>query len=140
MADAAIDCAIEEALSRQEELVLVSVLDPSAASKVVDRFLETGHVGTRPSSDVSRSLRARQEQSSLVQADEISARANARTVSIRRDLRRGELVAEISRAVEQWRPSVVVVEKKPRRLLGLGSSHVFLHELGRRLHFRLVEV
>jgi nucleotide-binding universal stress UspA family protein len=134
-----VSSAIEEAAGTGSELVVLTVLDPAIPTKVVGQFLETGHIGARPSQDFLDSLFKRHEQLSLQQADEIVSQASADGLSVRSEVRRGAYDKETARAIAELSPRSVVIEKRKRSLLRFATEDSFIDDLKREVGFKLIE-
>ena len=134
-----VSSAIDEATATDNELVVLTVLDPAIPTKVVGQFLETGHIGARPSQDFLDSLFKRHEQLSLQQADEIVSQASGSGVPVRSEVRRGAYDEETAKAITELSPQSVVIEKRKRSLLRFATEDSFIDDLKHEVGFKLIE-
>ncbi len=134
-----VSAAIKEASDTDDELVVLTVLDPAIPTKVVAQFLETGHIGARPSQDFLDSLYQRHEQLALQQAEDIAAQASDANIPVRSEIRRGPYDEETAEVIKELSPRAVVIEKRKRSLLRFATEDTFIDDLKREVGFKLVE-
>jgi nucleotide-binding universal stress UspA family protein len=109
-----IDFALKEAQKEESRLLLLFIVDPDLPHLILDKMMDVGFMGDKPSTQVYDSiLKEYRERGERIISD-ISQRADSVGIECEADMVEGEFVAECLKVIKRENPKKVILTRAQR--------------------------
>ena len=123
-----IEYALNEAQKEKARLVILFVVDPDLAHLILDKMMDVGFMGDKPSMDLYQSILKEYKERGKRITEEIMAKANSLKVKSSTVLAEGEFVQECLKVIAREKPQKTILTRAERSRL---SRFIFGSDINR---------